>query len=62
MEEAAKAIDFLNAPRHETAQGRCAFHHLAIKPSNILLRGGSVVLSDVGLARVSCDGVAATST
>jgi serine/threonine protein kinase len=53
MREAAKAIDFLNAPRHLVDdRPHMRIIHRDIKPSNLLLVGGSVKVGDVGLARV----------
>jgi serine/threonine protein kinase len=51
MEDAAKAIDFLNQPRHELGAGPVAIQHCDIKPQNILLVGDTAQVSDFGLAR-----------
>jgi serine/threonine protein kinase len=59
MEEAARALDFLNTPQHTMAEGRekSSIEHCDIKPGNMMLVGGSVQLCDFGLARVLQHGV-----
>jgi len=52
MEEASKAIDFLNAARHDLGQGLVAIQHCDIKPQNMMIVGGSAAICDFGLARV----------
>jgi serine/threonine-protein kinase len=53
MEDLARAIDFLNEPRHATADGsRLGVQHRDIKPHNIFLVGGSVRLADFGVAKI----------
>jgi serine/threonine protein kinase len=50
LAQAADAIDFLNSFRH-THEGRTVgFQHCDVKPSNLLLIGGSVKLADFGLS------------
>ncbi len=58
MEEAAKGIDFLNSNRHDLGDGVFAVQHCDIKPANMLLLGGSVLICDFGLAQLltSADG------
>ncbi|MEI7686048.1 MAG: bifunctional serine/threonine-protein kinase/formylglycine-generating enzyme family protein [Planctomycetota bacterium] len=52
MEEAARGLDFLNAPRHTIGdKHEMSLQHRDIKPQNLLLVGGSVKLGDFGLLR-----------
>jgi len=63
MEEAAKGIDFLNAPRHDLGAGKVSLQHCDIKPANILLTGDSVLICDFGVTRCLADQhAAATAT
>lgn len=51
MRDAAKAIDFLNSPRHDVGDGVVSFQHSDVKPENLMLMGGSVLLCDFGVAK-----------
>ncbi len=51
MEDAAKAIDYLNKPQHDFGHGPTAIRHCDVKPENLLLMGQSVVLCDFGVSR-----------
>jgi len=62
MVETAKAIDFLNAPRHDLGDGLVSIQHCDIKPDNIMLVGGAVQVCDFGLARMMGDNLKATAT
>lgn len=63
MEEAAKAIDFLNAQCHDLGDGPVAIQHCDIKPANIMLTGGSVMICDFGVAAfLGNPRIAATAT
>jgi serine/threonine protein kinase/tetratricopeptide (TPR) repeat protein len=55
MEDAARAIDYLNVTQHQTAEGRSAIHHGDIKPKNIMIVGDAAQVGDLGLARVLGD-------
>lgn len=56
IEDAAKAIDFLNSPRHELGDGPVAIHHCDIKPENIMILGDLAVVGDFGVARILASG------
>jgi serine/threonine-protein kinase len=53
MDEVARAVDFLNEPRHPSGNGRLVgVQHRDIKPHNIFLVGGSARLADFGVAKI----------
>jgi serine/threonine protein kinase/WD40 repeat protein len=57
MAEAAKGLDFLNSSRHQIGDSRLgAVQHCDVKPDNIMLSGGSVVICDFGVAQVLAGG------
>ncbi|MCA9152760.1 MAG: serine/threonine protein kinase, partial [Planctomycetales bacterium] len=63
MEEVAKGIDFLNSPQHDLGSGKVALQHCDIKPANILLMGGSVLICDFGVTRtLAGQSMSATAT
>ena len=62
MEGAARAIDFLNTPRHDLGAGPVAIQHGDIKPQNILIVGDATQVCDFGLARALGSGRATRAT
>lgn len=53
LAQVAKALDFLNARQHLIEGKRASIQHCDIKPTNLLLFGEKVKLSDFGLASVT---------
>jgi formylglycine-generating enzyme required for sulfatase activity len=61
MDELARAVDYLNEPRHRSEDGSVVgIQHRDIKPGNIFLLGGSVRLADFGLAKMLSATMAST--
>ncbi|QDV25552.1 serine/threonine protein kinase [Aureliella helgolandensis] len=56
MMDAARALDFLNSERHEHEGQLISVQHGDVKPENLVLLGGSVVLCDFGVARTMARG------
>lgn len=50
MQQAARGIDFLNAPRHQVGDKLVGIQHRDIKPANLLFAGDSVLVGDFGVA------------
>jgi len=61
MEQAASAIDFLNARKHKMDSWQVGFQHCDIKPSNLMLVDGKVKVADFGLATMMTTQTARTS-
>jgi len=63
MDEAAKGLDYLNLSEHKIGASLGMVQHCDVKPDNIMLAGGSVVISDFGVAQTLAQArVAATGT
>lgn len=52
FEDASRAIDHLNAAKHDLGKGLRSLPHCDIKPQNILIVGGAVQVCDYGLSHV----------
>jgi serine/threonine protein kinase len=50
MQQAASALDFLNAHAHSSEGRKVGYQHCDVKPSNMLLCGSTVKIADFGLA------------
>jgi len=50
LSQAATALDYLNTRQHTVNGQRVAFRHCDVKPSNLLVLGRTVKVSDFGLA------------
>src|SRR5262249_36791802 len=55
MEEAAKALDYLNQPPDGPNSSRQPIYHCDIKPGNILIVGGGIKVCDFGLVKTNVD-------
>ncbi|HKB41653.1 MAG TPA: serine/threonine-protein kinase, partial [Gemmataceae bacterium] len=55
LEDAARAIDYLNDPCHDLGQGPVGIQHCDIKPANLLIVGNAAQVCDFGLVRVLGD-------
>lgn len=59
LAQAAEALDFLNARKHQVGGRVVAVQHCDVKPSNLLLVGDTVKLTDFGLASAAHAGLQA---
>jgi serine/threonine protein kinase len=53
LEEAAKGLAFLNSAIHKIGDSQGAVQHCDVKPDNIMLMGGSAVVTDFGVAQAT---------
>lgn len=60
LKQVADVLDFLNARKHQLVDGRVvAFQHCDVKPSNLLIFGDTVKLSDFALSALTVSGMQA---
>jgi hypothetical protein len=55
VQDAARALDYLNEPVHEFGAGPVGIQHCDIKPANLLIVSGAAQVCDFGVARVLGD-------
>ena len=53
LEQVAVGLDFLNTPQHRIDGQTVAVYHCDVKPSNILVVGGNIKLTDFGLSLIT---------
>lgn len=55
LEDAARGLDYLHAPRHDLGSGPVSIQHCDVKPQNIVIVGAAAQVCDFGMARVLSD-------